>query len=335
MAAGDGSTPDFLRDVASFYTLHALFIGLRTGLIDAVLAGAATVDEICARAGVDRVHARNWLALLTAAGYLSQRDSVYTVVDEAVDVLRGSTELFDSRAVIEQAGEFCALLPVVIEALRSDGRVPPGTYGGAFGAASARVNTPMYRQSLVEWLASDARLAAELESGVTLVDLGCGDGSAVATMAAAFPNSSFVGVDNNPGAVEIARSACTEANATFETAAPERCDVVTVLDAFHHFADGHATLRGLRSTLSNSGTLVIAEPIYSGDIAEDTASPYHALGWAAALLYCDQEGRQPGHDDPISCLDGGAELRAALFAAGFPELSTFDTPNGYRFYLAR
>ena len=77
-----------------------LALGQRTGLLDALLAGPGTADEIAARAGVDARNAREWLGALTSAGHAEHRGGVYQPTAELVSTA-GPGFPIDLRAVLD------------------------------------------------------------------------------------------------------------------------------------------------------------------------------------------------------------------------------------------
>jgi tRNA G46 methylase TrmB len=50
----------------------------------------------------------------------------------------------------------------------------------------------------------------KLKKGISVCDVGCGEGVALMVMAEAFPRSRFIGIDISQGVVEIAASAAKE-----------------------------------------------------------------------------------------------------------------------------
>ena len=75
----------------------------------------------------------------------------------------------------------------------------------------ARFYATMYRNSLLtEWLPAVDGLIEELESGIRVLDVGCGLGVLTVLLAEAFPNSTFVGVDYHAESIHQATSAAEE-----------------------------------------------------------------------------------------------------------------------------
>ena len=76
----------------------------------------------------------------------------------------------------------------------------------ACSAPSGRFFRPGYHNNLVaSWLPALDGVAAKLERGASVADVGCGHGFSTVIMAKAFPKSTFVGYDFHPDSVEQAR----------------------------------------------------------------------------------------------------------------------------------
>lgn len=74
--------PLVVSDVARWYAVTSLALGLRTGLADALLAGGGTVDDLAAAAGVDRRNAEVWARAMIAVGYAGVEDGRVVAIDE-------------------------------------------------------------------------------------------------------------------------------------------------------------------------------------------------------------------------------------------------------------
>ena len=71
---------------------------------------------------------------------------------------------------------------------------------------------PGYNAHLIaEWLPALDGVVAKLEQGASVADVGCGHGASTVLMAAAYPNSTFVGSDYHEGGIETARARAEEA----------------------------------------------------------------------------------------------------------------------------
>jgi SAM-dependent methyltransferase len=327
--------PKFFADLSSWYAIEALAVGHALGLCFALTQGPGTVAEIADRAGADERSTATWLCAMTAAGYAAHDGGVFEVDSDQRPFLIGAIPGVDTMALLDFVLAMGARVPAVIEVLRTGEDPAPDLFGRELGDAVGRVNAPLYAESLVaDWLAGDAELTSQLSTGVEVVDLGCGDGTATRLMAEAFPNSKFIGVDRDPAALNRSRDTAP-ANVSFRGTLPDTFDALTILDTFHHFSDPGALLAEIRVGLPPGGVLVIAESAYIGDVDADASSPFGTIGLACALIYCDVEGRRRGAPQPIAPQDGGVGLRRALSEAGFHNVATHDGVGGFRVYFAR
>ena len=112
------------------------------------------------------------------------------------------------------------------------------------------------QQSCASWLPALDGVAAKLERGAKVADVGCGHGFSTIIMAKAFPKSTFVGYDFHPGSVEQARIHAEQhgvsANTQFEVAMAsdfpgKDLDLVTFFDCLHDMGDPVGAARHVRA----------------------------------------------------------------------------------------
>jgi ubiquinone/menaquinone biosynthesis C-methylase UbiE len=119
---------------------------------------------------------------------------------------------------------------------------------------------------------------AELRSGETALDIGCGPGAAVRAAADRVIEGTATGIDRSPGMVEIARKRTTQRNAAFEVGVAEEIpfgdgsfDVVWTVSAFHHWEDPDRGLQECLRVLRSPGRLLILEKHTRGKHGLDRA----------------------------------------------------------------
>lgn len=335
MAESEGQVPRFLAHLIGWYAMTALAVGSRTGLLDALVESPGTAEELATRAGVDSRNAVEWLRAMTAAGHATYDAGRFALSPETAMVL-GPGFPVDARAVVEWVDGASSTLDAVAEAMRSGRGVDPDTYNRAFGAPVGRINTPIYRAALVdEWIAEVPGLADRLQrAGARIADLACGNGDAATIMATAFPSAAVVGYDS----ADVAPSAPLPGNVTISrddvrTMADADFDLVTCLDSFHHFGEPSLAARQARRLLRPGGVLLVAESALSGDLSVDAGDPMSVIGYASSLLYCLQENLAQGGAG-FSSGDGPAWLTDALTAAGLHDVTSRESPTGYRITTA-
>ncbi len=330
---GPEAVPKVLSDLFGWYSLNLLALGMRTGLLDALLEGPASSPEVASRAEVDPRNALEWLRGLVAAGHVSHRDGEFAMSPETAFLLSPQFPV-DVRSVLAMSTEAPLVFDDVVAAIRSGEGVPPDVYARV-GAAAAGINTPTYVGCLVaEWVEGAAGMGERLTAGGEVAELGGGNGDAAKVLAEAYPASRVTSYDlaatarddlpDNLGlAVADARD--------LPRAGP--FDLVYCLDSFHHLGDPATVLGQIREVLADDGVLMIAETDMSGDLDQDAANPFSVIPYGAGLMYCLQENL---HSDggAHSAGDGLGWIRDALRDAGFQAIEVTGSESGYAIITA-
>ena len=175
-------------------------------------------------------------------------------------------------------------LDQVEAAFRGDGAVPWGDHHPCLFDGTLEFFRPCYEHHLVqEFIPALSGGEARVSNGAVVADVGCGAGLSTLTMAAAYPDSSFVGIDYHAPSIEMARAAAEEqglGNVTFEiesaTSYQGSYDLVCFFDCMHDMGDPVGIAQHARSQLNDNGSVMLIEPF-----AFDTRSENHAgLGGA-------------------------------------------------------
>ena len=203
-----------------------IHIGDRLGLYRALQgAGPVTAAELAARTGLKERWLFEWLRGQSAARLLDYHDP-----DRFELTPVGAAVLADENGSLAfAAGAFApAAAPEIVDKLCDAFRTGVGLSYEQLGPNAAhrteRMLGPWIRQALVPKIIPALEGVREkLERGCTVADIGCGSGLALASMAAAFPNSTFHGYDpsnhaiancHNPvaGGIFCAEIACCGSN---------------------------------------------------------------------------------------------------------------------------
>lgn len=171
---------------------------------------------------------------------------------------------------------------------------------------------------------SAAYLLPYLESGLSVLDVGCGPGTITADLAALVAPGSVTAVDDSPDVLDVARVEAEQrdlTNVSFATADvhqldfPDRTfDVVHAHQVLQHVADPVAALREMRRVCAPGGIVAARDADYAGFI------------WFPQLpaldLWRDLYGRaaRANHGEP----NAGRQLLSWARQAGFDDI----TPTG-------
>ena len=318
-----------LGDLGGALSVPLVRIGDRLGLYKALNAGGPmTPGELAAKTDIAERYAREWLSQQAASGYLTYDSATgrFTLPPEQAMVFAEP----DSPVYLQGAFDLAVVMmenqALVEPAFRTGSGVGWGEQSQCLFCAAGRFFRPSYHNHLVaSWLPALDGVAAKLERGAKVADIGCGHGFSTIMMAKAFPNSSFVGYDFHPGSIAQARKHSEEhgasANLRFEVALagemPDRdLDLVTSFDCLHDMGDPLGAARRVRQALKPDGSWMIVEPA-AGDRLEDNLNPVSRLYYAASTMVCVPTSL----DQPV-----GAALGAQ---AGFEKLSAVIGEGGF------
>jgi 2-polyprenyl-3-methyl-5-hydroxy-6-metoxy-1,4-benzoquinol methylase len=112
----------------------------------------------------------------------------------------------------------------------------------------------------------EGALRARVIPGGLVVELGCGPGALVASLAEAWPDLRFLGLDIDEAMIEYARRKHAASNLSFETAdleseAPDaEAQVIFSVDLVHHVHELDSFLRNVAGLFAPGGRWVLAEP---------------------------------------------------------------------------
>lgn len=304
------------------------YIGDRLGIFKALAgAGAVTPAELASRAGLDERYLREWLGAMTAARYIDYdaASGRYSMPPEHALILADENSQFFMGGFMQLIVPEVAMAPKLLESFRTGRGLPQSEYPPEVFEAIERGSAPIYRHSLVrKWLPAMPAVEAKLRAGAAALDVGCGSGRAVITLAQAYPKSHFSGYDAHHGSVERARvnaaNAGVSERVTFDvvdcTRLPKaRFDLITCFDVIHDSVDPVGLMRSIRGALKPDGSFLMVEMNVSGKV-EENVNPLGRLMYSASTLYCMTVSLAHGGAG-IGALMGEERARALAEEAGF------------------
>jgi SAM-dependent methyltransferase len=140
-------------------------------------------------------------------------------------------------------------------------------------------------------------LEENLMRGISVLDIGCGSGHAINTMATRFPNSKFVGYDISEEAIYKARSdgmRLGNKNVSFEVndvsnphVMKTEFDLVVAFDAIHDQRDPANVLKNIASIINPDGGIFLMQDILGSSFLENNIN--HPLGpflYTISCMHC-------------------------------------------------
>jgi 2-polyprenyl-3-methyl-5-hydroxy-6-metoxy-1,4-benzoquinol methylase len=325
-------------------------IGHRTGLFDAMAAGGpATSDRLAATAGLDERYVREWLGGLTASGVVvcDPQSGTYALPDEHAAVLT-------SAAAPENLAVFAQYIPLmgkveddILECFRNGGGVPYEKYDRFHEVMAEDSGQTVVAALHDRILPLVPTITDRLARGIRVLDVGCGRGLALMSMAERYPESFFVGFELSQEAVDWAwREASSRGltNIRFEqrdlsdfdiTATPETFDLITAFDAIHDQARPASVLTGIFRSLKPGGWFLMQDIRGSSHHHLDIGHPAGTLLYTVSLMHCMTVSLAQGGEG-LGAMWGEERTLEYLGNAGFDQVDVRQLDHDFQnnFYVS-
>ena len=305
------------------------YLGDRLGLWKALASvPSATSRELSERSGLAERYVREWLSAEAAAGYVEYDPdgSRFRLPPEHAAVLADDS----SPAALAGTFELTAGLWASVDRLAHVYATGEGfgwhEHDSRMFNGVDRFFRPLYNSSLVEqWLPAVDGVVARLASGIRVLDVGCGLGSATLLMAETFPASTFTGVDYHDESIVRASASAARAGSSdrvrFERAGAEDYtggpyDLICFFDALHDMGDPVAALRHARAELADDGVVLAVEP-FANDRLEDNLTPLGLSYYAASATICVPNSLSQSGQAALGAQAGPGRIVDAFHEAGF------------------
>jgi SAM-dependent methyltransferase len=318
-----------LGDMGATLSAALVVVGDRLGLYKALAdAGPMTAAALASRTGTSERHVREWLSAQAASGYVAY--------DADTNIFRLEPE---QAMVFAQEGSpafLAGFFEIAEAAFRATSRVEQAFRTGrgvgwhehhrCLYCGTERFFRTSYRHHLVsEWLPALDGVAAKLERGATVADVGCGHGASTILMAQAFPASRFYGFDYHLPSIEAAREAAEAAGVAdrliFEVASakdfPGRdYDLVACFDCLHDMGDPVGAAQHVHAALAGDGTWLVVEP-FAHDRLADNLNPVGRIYYAASTMICTPASLSQEVGLALGAQAGEARIGDVVAAGGF------------------
>ncbi|MBM3569337.1 MAG: methyltransferase domain-containing protein [Alphaproteobacteria bacterium] len=277
--------------IKGFHAVHAIATGIETGLLERLAtAGPTTAAALAAEKNLHPPYVAVWARTAVAYGLLDM-DAAGTLV-----LAPFMKEVVASPQDPRYLGAYVMLVKRFMagelerhpEFLKSGGTIPFQQHGRAFSAAIAATTGGLQAVLARKLLPGLPGMRAKLEAGARLLDVGCGTGGLMLTLAKAWPKLRCHGVEvDDHGLAEAHEriaAAGVDGRVTVERvgddgpAESNAFDLAVMFEVLHEIpvAARPGVLTSTCRALKPGGALVILDETYPTDMA-GLRSAEHAL----------------------------------------------------------
>ncbi len=319
----------------------------RTRLFDLMgSVGPATSQELADSGQLQERYVRECLGALVTGGLVtyeaeSQR---YTLpAEHAAFLTRAGTP--HNLAVLSQfLTVFGGVEDELVDCFHKGGGVPYSSYP-RFQEIMAEMSAQTVVFGLVDAiLPLVPGLLEKLESGIRVLDVGCGSGRALNALAERFPNSEFVGYDLSEQALkaaEMERRTKKLTNVRFQVQDVTQIeeenafDLVTAFDSIHDQIHPAEVLRNIRKAAKTDGTFLMQDIRASSHLEKNLEHPLATLLYTFSCTHCMTVSLSAGGAG-LGTVWGEEKALSMLEEAGFETVEIHTLPDDIlnNFYVA-
>jgi ubiquinone/menaquinone biosynthesis C-methylase UbiE len=317
-----------VSDMGAAAVAPLVIIGDKLGLYKALAAdGPVTTEELADHTGTTERYVREWCAAQAGSGYIDYDPTTetFSMSPEQCAVFADDDSPTSMTGGYYSIGSLFVDEPRITHAFQSGEGVAWGDHSECLFCGTEKFFRPGYMANLVnDWLPALDGVAAKLEAGAKVADVGCGHGVSTLVMAEAFPKSTFVGFDFHDKSIEHASAMAREAgqtNVSFKVAAAkhypgEDYDLVAFFDCLHDMGDPVGAATHTRKALKPDGTLMLVEPFAHDDL-EHNLNPIGRMYYAFSTMVCTPASISQEVGLALGAQAGEKRLREAVTEAGF------------------
>lgn len=313
-------------------------IGHRTGLFDALAKlPPSTSAGIAEAANLNERYVREWLGAMVVGGIVEHdpRHMTYSLpAEHAAFLTRAATP--DNVAVTAQ---FIPLLGSVedgiVECFREGGGVSYSAYPRFHEVMAEDSGQTVVAALFDHILPLVPGLRERLETGMDVLDVGCGSGRALNLMAREFPESRFTGYDFSEEGITRARAGADGlSNVRFEVKDAAKLDeaasydLITTFDAVHDQADPAAVLAGICRALRPDGVYLMQDIAGSSYVQNNMDHPIGPLLYTISTMHCTTVSLAQGGAG-LGTMWGEEKARKMLADAGFTNVEAEQLPHDF------
>ena len=266
-----------------FNTIHLIDLGIRVGLFRALVeAPGSGPEQLAAKLGLHAPFVATWCATAYGMELLEADEGPrYRVAPFFDSILASPGHPRYLGGYVRLGTEVAAEdFKRCAQALRTGEVKPFQGRGDDFAQAVAESTCGLQVVTVKKILPGLDGLAARLEAGGTVLEVGCGTGNLLVQLAKAFPHAHVVGVDIDADSLALAHGRIDKAGVSDRAQArhgsvgtavpPSSVDAVVMVEVLHEIAPKlrAAVINECGAALKSGGWMVIVDETYPSTLEE-------------------------------------------------------------------
>lgn len=317
-----------MKDTGSFVFGLLAYIGSELGIFSQLVRlGPTTLENLAKEGKYDERHLKEWLGSMVAAEYVEYdpKNGKYWLSPENAAILDDRHSPYYMGGFFKLVVSNSVVVPKLMEVMRNGGGVHQCEYPSEFFTAMEEESRPRYQHHLVDsWIPSIPALDAKLKGGARVLDIGCGGGIAITSMAKHYPQSQYEGCDIHSYSIERANSNARELGVHDKVKftisggddfGEKQYDVITTFDVIHDSINPKGLLKGIKKALRPGGIYLMVE-MKIGDNLEDNIGDWGKFLYSVSFLYCMTTSLAGGGAGIGACM-GQKKAKELCMEAGF------------------
>ncbi|MDY6901252.1 MAG: class I SAM-dependent methyltransferase [Cyanobacteriota bacterium] len=273
-------------------------IGHRTQIFD-ILATLppSTSQQIADAANLNERYVREWLGVMVTGGIIEYQaeNNTYSLPPEHAAFLTQAASPDNMAGFAQYIPLLATVEDKIIDCFHNGGGVPYSAYK-RFHQVMAEDSGQTVVAALEEFiLPLIPGLETELQNGIDVLDVGCGSGRALNSLAKQFPQSQFTGYDFSEEAITTAKNQAEKLGLTnikfqIKDAATinevSQYDLITTFDSVHDQAKPDAVLNGIFNALRSNGTYLMQDIRASSNVNDNLEHPTAPFLYTISCMHC-------------------------------------------------
>ena len=312
-------------------------IGHRSGLYDTMAdMEFFTPGELASSSNLNERYVREWLGAMVTGGIVeySSETKRYRLPAEHSAFLTRRAGADNMSVFMQYAALMGKVEDEILDCFKEGGGVPYSKFP-RFHEVMAEDSGQSVLSSLESHiLPLVPGLTDKLNSGLRVLDVGCGFGRILNKLASLFPHSQFTGMDLSSDAIENARKEAAAAalpNVNFvvkdlsdfhESAPVEQYDLITTFDAIHDQGKPLNVLKGIYKALKEDGIYLMQDISGSGNLEQDKNHPLGIFLYTVSTMHCMTVSLAQDGGEGVGAMWGEEMTRDYLKEAGFSSVET-------------